>query len=247
MSAVLAQRRITEDSHQRFAELSGDLNPLHVDREASKLMPPGQRLAYGMDLLLWSLESLAQKGEIPEQLARVRVRFPKWVFIEDVVALRRTAHPSGNLYELVVNEATVTAFDLQTGARQNAVPFDCPSVPTARRAEPMPRLLEEMEGQQGLVPVADASRAAAMFPLLTKRFGGQWVSECATCSYVIGMEAPGLYSMSLKYDLHFYAAPRVSACMHYKVVAADERFRKIRIAIDGAAICATLEALVREP
>ena len=79
MSSSLAQRRITEDSHQQFAELSGDLNPLHVDREASKLMPPGQRLAYGMDLLLWSLESLAQKSELPQRLTRIRVRFPKWV------------------------------------------------------------------------------------------------------------------------------------------------------------------------
>ena len=247
MSSSLAQRRITEESHQQFAELSGDLNPLHVDPEASKLMPPGQRLAYGMDLLLWSLESLTQRSELPEQLARVRVRFPKWVFIDDVIELRKTAHPSGNAYELVVNEATVAAFDLQTGARQNAVPFDCPSVPTARRAEPMRRLLEDLENQQGLVPIADAARAAAMFPLLASRLGGQWVSECATCSYIIGMEAPGLYSMSMKYDLQCCSEPGTSSCMHFEVTGADERFRKIRIAVNGSAITATLEAMVREP
>ena len=110
----------------------------------------------------------------------------------------------------------------------------------------MPRLLEHLEGQQGLVPVADTARAAAMFPLLAKQLGAQLVSECATCSYIIGMEAPGLYSMSMKYDLQICADPRVSSCMHYGVVAADERFRKIRIAVQGAALTATLEAMVRE-
>ena len=247
MSSSFAQRRITEDSHQQFAEFSGDLNPLHVDREASKLMPPGQRLAYGMDLLLWSLESLALRSELPEQLARVRVRFPKWVFLEDMVELRKAAHPSGNSYELVVHGATVAAFDLQTGMRPSAASFDCSSVAATRRIEPMRRLLAELEGQQGLVPVADVARAAAMFPLLAKRFGAQWVSECATCSYVIGMEAPGLYSMSMKYDLQFCSEPGTSSCMHFEVTAADERFRKIRIAVNGSAINATLEAMVREP
>ncbi len=247
MSSVLARSPISEERHRRFAELSGDLNPLHVDREASRLMPPGRRLAYGMDLLLWGLDTLARKGRLPESLARVRVRFPKWVFLEDDVQLKQTSNPSGHAYELVVNGAIVATFDLHAGERMSAPSIDCSRLPQSRRTVPLRLLLEELEGREASVRVADAAGSASLFPELSKTFGAQLVSECATCSYIIGMEAPGLYSMSMKYDLQFHAEPRPLPCMRYKVVGVDERFRKIRIAVTGGAVSATLEALVREP
>ncbi len=247
VSGIFAKRRITEESHLQFAELSGDLNPLHVDSEAAKSMPPGQRLAYGMDMLLWALEILETHSQLAEQLVRVRVRFTKWVFLEDEVELRQSATPKEYSFELVVDGEVVAAFTFLSGERKPAASLECANTPLQRRNEPNALLFEQLEGHQGHVPVANSATAAKMFPALAKRFGPEWVSECATCSYIIGMEAPGLYSMSMKYDLEFCAKPAASTCMYFKVVAADERFRKIRIGVQGAAISATLEAMVREP
>lgn len=244
---ALARRVITEESHQQFATLSGDLNPLHVDREAAKSMPPGQRLAYGMDMLLWALDSLETQHSLPERLARVRVRFTKWVFLEDEIELHPSSGAKADSYDLTVRDTTVASFDLLAGDLQSAELPECSHAPAERRQNPNGLLLHELQGHSGAVAVASRTHAAEMFPALADRFGTQWLGECATCSYIIGMEAPGLYSMSMKYDLEFYASPRESACMHFKVMAADERFRKIRIAVQGAAIAATLEAMVREP
>ncbi len=41
-------REVTEDVIRRFAELSGDFNPIHLDEEFAKTTRFGKRIAHGM-------------------------------------------------------------------------------------------------------------------------------------------------------------------------------------------------------
>ena len=42
------ERTVTDDLIRRFAELSGDFNPIHLDEEFAKTTQFGQRIAHGM-------------------------------------------------------------------------------------------------------------------------------------------------------------------------------------------------------
>ena len=245
---AIARRRITEASHRRFAAFSGDLNPLHVDAEAARAMEPGGLLVYGMDLLLWSLETLAETGRLPANTARVRARFLKWVFLDDEVELNSIEGTRASIdrFEVAVNGTAVMTLELFAGERPLCSEArSAPAVPE-RQNEPRHTPIEALAGQAGWVLLVSAAEAATLYPALTARFGAAPLCELAGCSYVIGMEAPGLYSMSVRYDFAFCRAAEVAPALHYRVTAVDPRFRTVTLAVTGAHISGTLEALVRK-
>ena len=73
--------KITAEKILRFAELSGDHNPIHLDDKAS---PFGQRIAHGM--LVASLISAEIARQYPKAIyVRQDLRFLAPVFVDDEV------------------------------------------------------------------------------------------------------------------------------------------------------------------
>lgn len=69
-------RLITQEAIQRYAEASGDFNPIHVDEEFARKTPFGGTIAHGMLVLAYVSETMAAAfGQ--EWLAggRLKVRF----------------------------------------------------------------------------------------------------------------------------------------------------------------------------
>jgi len=58
------ERTITDDDIVRFAEVSGDRNPVHLDADYAARSPFGQRIAHGF--LIGSLISAAIGMDLPE-------------------------------------------------------------------------------------------------------------------------------------------------------------------------------------
>jgi 3-hydroxybutyryl-CoA dehydratase len=52
-------RRITQQGIQRYAEASGDYNPIHVDEEYARATPFGGTIAHGMLVLAYLSEMMA--------------------------------------------------------------------------------------------------------------------------------------------------------------------------------------------
>lgn len=86
-----AERTITEEDVLRFADLSGDDNPLHVDSDYAKGTPFGQRIAHGL-LGLSIASGLAwQTGFLvgtAEALIGVDWKFRAPIYLGDTVHLR---------------------------------------------------------------------------------------------------------------------------------------------------------------
>lgn len=242
---ALAEFCITPGSHERFGEFSGDLNPLHADQEAARQMEPGGILAYGMDLVLRSLEALLVAGLLPEDFRRFRVRFPKWVLLGDELALYRV-EGAVERYELRRGDVIVALLELFGGEPVAEAGTQCEA--GVRTRLPHDLTMEQMEGRAGVAGVPSEAEVAELYPRLAERLGTAAVGEMATCSYVIGMEAPGLYSMSIRYDLSLYAngAKKSSRGLGFRVTAVDPRFRKVNLAVEGTGIVGTLEAIVRK-
>ncbi len=246
ISPAIAKTRITPASHERFAQLSGDLNPIHADPVAASAMEPGAILAYGMDLVLWSLESLAEQHQLPATLARLRARFTKWVYLDDEVTLLPRAG-STTTFDLVLTESPAATLELFSGDRTPASPPPTPSEPSPRRRQAREIAMEALQGATGTAPIAPPSQAASSYPALTNTLGQAAIAELAACSYIIGMEAPGLHSMSMRYDISFTNSAPVteSTGLRYQVTAVDPRFRRAKIAITGTHITGVLEAIIR--
>jgi NAD(P)-dependent dehydrogenase (short-subunit alcohol dehydrogenase family) len=119
---------------------------------------------------------------------------------------------------------------------------------------PIPRATDltftQLEDRSGDAFTASPKDAAALFPHLSAFMSATAVAELTACSYIAGMECPGLHSMLSKLDLVFGKVNPAHAdrvAVHYQVTDCDERFHRARIAVTGAAICGTLDVFMRTP
>jgi len=82
-------RTITEADIIRFAELSGDHSPLHIDEEFARTTASGQRIAHGALIFSISIGLVTQMGLLADALIAFygveKLRFVKPVFIGDTV------------------------------------------------------------------------------------------------------------------------------------------------------------------
>lgn len=62
----MAGHRLTQEDILRYAELSTDRNPLHVDEAAAKASPFGGIVAHGFLLLGCALKPLAERDGFPK-------------------------------------------------------------------------------------------------------------------------------------------------------------------------------------
>jgi acyl dehydratase len=82
-----AARTITAEDVERFAHLSGDLNPIHLDDEAARHGPFGKRVVHGA-MIVAVASGLMSPMLIPSTLAAHgldKVRFRRPVFLGDTI------------------------------------------------------------------------------------------------------------------------------------------------------------------
>jgi len=80
------EKHVTQEQIERYAQASGDFNPIHIDREFAATTSFGGTIAHGMLVLAFLSEmmTMAFQGEWLES-GRLKVRFKAPVFPGDVV------------------------------------------------------------------------------------------------------------------------------------------------------------------
>jgi hypothetical protein len=252
ISKIVAWRTAGKDLQERFAELSGDRNPMHMDPVAARRTQPGAPVVHGVHTLLWALESLVETGYLTDAPLRIKARFLKWVYLEDETVLSLSQPPSASSIQIQVDVLGLTVLSAEI---LQGEPTAFPPAPqgTASPEAPLPLARDlgfaELENLTGDAFTAPLSAVEIFFPRLSQLIGPTAVTEIVACSYIVGMEAPGLHSMFSRLDLTFSLAEaaQVREALGWKVAYLDERFRKGRIAVAGRAIAGTLEVFIRVP
>ncbi len=244
---LVASRCVSEQMQEAFAGLSGDRNPMHMDAVKSRRTQAGQPVVHGVHTLLWSLESLVRGGLMATPIARVKVSFVRWAYVGEETELFVPAEPTENprTLHVEVNGLSVLTAQVEYGAVQSPQP-DGPESSLRPLEHALDLSFAEMDGRKGEAYVSTGASAAAMFPDLSRLLGARCVAEIAACSYVVGMEVPGLHSMFSKLDMSFGPGSQDGG-LRFEVVYHDERFRKVRIGVAGGTLTGTVEAFLRVP
>ena len=250
---AIASRIVSSLLQEKFATLCGDRNPMHMDPVAARRTQAGQQVVHGVHTLLWALDTLAASGQIISPLVRVKARFLKWVYLgdESVLALPFGAHADPATLRVDVLDMPVLTADLFYGELKVVDPA---STLLASPIEPLESAREltfaELETCTGDAFTATAEDSRFLFPHLAAAIGATTVSEIAACSYIVGMEAPGMYSIFSKLDLTIARPPHLEGprtALNYAVVRRDERFRRAQIAVTGLATGGMLYVFLRVP
>ena len=115
---LLGSRRFSLADQQRFAALSRDFNPLHVDPVAARRTMFGEPVVHGMHAVVWMLERYLglprRRGAAPASIGSLAVTFSKPIFLEErltsvVVLLCGAADAQVGAIELWHNDPRISS------------------------------------------------------------------------------------------------------------------------------------------
>lgn len=249
---VFATKTFGQADQQRFAALSGDVNPMHMDPVAARRLLAGRQVVHGMHLLLHALEHLpCNRLALP---GRITADFSSPVCVGDAVAFETnpdTAQlvPGTTGFRVRVGEQQCCHFELRPAA---------PPRPTANAGEPSRtaamRLPPLAQAQEILDPPSWVGRchlldlpvqsAATLFPRTAQWLGERRVAALSLLSYYVGMVCPGLDSIYSSLTVQPVAEASDTAGLRFEVRRFDPRFPIYVISFDGC-IRGEIKAFVR--
>jgi acyl dehydratase len=171
----LACRRFGMLDQLKFAEMSGDHNPMHIDAVAARRTQSGAPVVHGMHAILWALDELARAGAVGEELSCIGVQFRKFIYLDKPLDLK-SARTDNELTkaELSLAGLTVASLLLRNGPRKVADPeagTDWPEVATPARVPAAPTLEEAARLSGWMALPASADELARAFPHLARALG----------------------------------------------------------------------------
>lgn len=247
--SIAAEFTIRHEDSLAFARLSGDYNPLHVDRVYARRTPFGDTVVHGIHLLLKSLDEVARTGEVAG-LAPLECSVTFSNPVHTGVAVELTA-----LFDASTGRLRLTGSAQGRAAYSATIMFgqcaDAPHVASCLDEDldfppATPRLAT-------FPPPSDASalpvrlgrkQMLALLPALATAANAAWIVDLLASTRLIGMECPGMHSIYSGCKLKIYEG---GDQLSYRVVKLDERFKLVKQEIQGRYFRGTLEAFFRAP
>ncbi|QEN85055.1 SDR family NAD(P)-dependent oxidoreductase [Labrys sp. KNU-23] len=236
------------DDQRRFAVLTGDVNPLHMDADAARRTQAGAPVVHGMHVLIWALDTLFGLQAIPP-VASVQAKFLKFVYVGQAVNLRITQKSDALLKFSIDCEGVPTTSVTVRFEQGERAPFperdQLTVVPIA--STPDEHDVASLAGLKGLL--AGKPEAAAgfgeLYPSLAAASSPQTVEALGLMSTLVGMVCPGLHSIFVEaaFDLQPDAAAKPG--LNFAADAIDERFQMVPVRIAGPGMVGHVSAILR--
>jgi acyl dehydratase len=245
-----ASRVFGVDDQIRFARLSGDFNPIHVDPVAARRTLSGELAVHGVHGLLWALETLAPTLSAMGPIRQISADFDEFVHPGDwvTIALGERTETSFTA-ELRVGEIVATRITVCrtveapiVGSFSTAI-GDVIGTGIAEARQPELSSISSIAGQLALTP--DSADAARNFPAVTSLLGADVVQAIASATRLVGMVCPGLHSIFSALSLELTDRPAGGQTLAFKVIGYDSRFRIVRLAVSSGRINGLIKCYVR--
>lgn len=241
-SAPIASRRFELADQLRFARLSGDVNPMHVDAVAARRLLTGRPVVHGVHTLLTALE----RWTLPWPTAwRLDADFLNPLSVGDELQLRAETDEAGaalllaETAGLAVCRVAVTADPSSRGPAVDGGEVE----PIVLGERPLDREPASWVGRCQRLDLP-AARFDAEFPACCARLGERRVAAIALLSSYVGMVCPGLHSVFS--SLGVEPGDAQAAALQFRVRRYDPRFRLFVIDFDGP-VRGEIKAFVRAP
>ncbi len=246
---VLGRKIFLGDDQIRFAKLSGDWNPMHMDPVVARRTQAGAPVVHGVHIALLGLEYLAQSHHL-SPVEALKANFSKMVYVGDEVEYRLGA--------LSEKAATIEAFVGNVAVAKLNASFFAPRAASfnlesdlsiaVHPEQAIDLCFENMAGQAGRVgaPATEAEIEAA-FPDVLRIWPAQRILATLCTSTLVGMVCPGLHSIFSGFTLNAIEPELTGNTLAYRVNMTDPRFRVVRMQVQGCGVWGVLDCFARVP
>jgi MaoC like domain len=228
---------------QFFAKISGDMNPMHVDRHLARRLMAGKQVVHGMLLVLVAVgkaQSVAWKS-----ITGLSADFLNPVCVDDVVDFHQVETSSLrsvldakvgelmcariyiNFDELDTAEASTTQCSDQASAKLQAHTLDALS-------EPMTAVPIDLIGKIYEINVREDCNPGKLLDASAHKLGERIFSALCRLSFVVGMVCPGLHSVFSNFSVRLNSTrDDTTGVLFAHVRKFDERFSLFNISVFG--------------
>ncbi len=232
------------ERQELFARLSGDYNPIHMDRVACRRLIHGQPVVHGVHGLLWALNGWLETEVNRIRVTRLSVKFRSPCFVGKVpqVAVTSQGDRAAKLAVMVDGSKMLVA----TVEWQGGTTADLP-IPASSTEEVVCRRpsLSEMRQLSGEIPlVLDRPLTKVLFPNVERCLAAEQVAVLLATSRLVGMEVPGRNSIFGGMELEALENSQ-QPLLTYRVKGYDARLSLVTIRVDGPGLSGFVSALLR--
>ena len=224
---------------------------MHMDPLAARRTQAGATVVHGVHLVLWALETLLGETREAVVVARINVRFVKFVFVGEQVDLVRLECDDEKIRaHITVKGATAVTLTLGLGTRRDKAPQPeaLARVILEPLGQPIDQSFESISGASGRLHfIGQPQSVAGAFPAAAAQLGATRTAALACLSRLVGMVCPGLHSLFTAFKVELVEGTHDYDGIEFTVVAADERFKLVKQRVRGSGISGTVEALQRRP
>jgi len=247
-SSILGSFRISQEFSNKFAEGSGDFNPLHVDPVLARRYQYGSTVIHGVNGLLKALEIVTSAYPRPVFIESIIVRFNQPIRHDDAVDVQCKQLKSGaTRIELIVSNRKAQIIDVCFSDDDTSMPDISISYQDKSSSGCMARELDfkhSLDIDDEIDLIWNADLMTDLFPALNIP-----VFQAATLlglTKIVGMLCPGFHSVFGGIKMSFNKnAEQTDPVLKYKVTKSDERFSLITISVSNSLAQGEIEALFR--
>jgi NAD(P)-dependent dehydrogenase (short-subunit alcohol dehydrogenase family) len=243
VTSTTIERLFGWDAQRAFADLSGDLNPMHVDPVAARRTQFGGPVVHGVHAALWVLDEALSRRARPSSLRGVRVVWKQPIRVDDLVSATVTPEPSGELRAALSVDRRVVATVDATIADGYRPPDDIPD-----RMSPL--VCRELTFEEAAVCSGDLTLALdrgalrLLFPALGRWLNGVDVATLLAVTRLAGMVCPGRHSMLAEISLRAGDGP---FSLRYAVSQAHKRYAALHLTVAGPTLSGLVKTFFRPP
>lgn len=238
-------RTFAIEDQLRFAELSGDSNPIHVDPIAARRLSFGAPIVHGLQLVLWGIEGALDDRTGQElTVQRITAKFKNPVRLNEQVnleiesetpqAMKLRIFDRDSLCAIIEIEVTPRPTDMVTGVEErDTAPNHCRDL-----------RFEDISLRAGEIPAAiNQNLLSHMYPSIAQQLPRNQITGLLASTVLVGMECPGLHSIFAGFS--FLADNNETNHLSYRVETADERFNLVTMKVSAPGLSGEVSAFVR--
>ena len=224
----------------RFAELSGDWNPIHIDPIAARRTPYGQ-IVHGVHAVVWILDKYLSESDFSSP-SKIKVGFLKPIPLSEAIHVVRNQEGLDHVFMIQLRNKVLVSIRITPGTGSFAA--DCKPVPDLVPMDPASKTFAELRGHEGSLESWGAGeRLKKEFPNLVKSIGTLRVASLLALSRLVGMVCPGLNSIFSGLEFNFIVSQDLS--IPYKVSRHSIPNAPVRVSFSGGGLEGHLDAFLR--
>lgn len=231
------------DDQKKFADFSGDYNPIHLDKVEARKNQNGHCFVHGINVLLWILECLVKSSRWSP--CKFEIKFQKPINVNSKVIclwsnLKRSVKIITEENEILFTLSYEKPFDMND--RISNIPIHIRDKLSSPKENDLNKLLKEHK--YPMKYGGEASFANSLYPQLSEKIGCHTVYEVALLSNIVGMQVPGLYSLFISASIELISHKNIVSPF-FKLDSIDHRFGIVHLEYFGNNISGKLKTLER--